>query len=113
MNRYILKILLLGFISWGFTANAQETEQDNRAVKSDSLLETYSIEELMKYRDYYKSEIDELERKRKDLRQKGIRDAEDYLKNNPNSRILDKVIMRLAELYYQKANDRFIEAPGG
>jgi len=108
MYKKILGFLLLGIIFWLNSAATQDSS-NKRVAKSDSLLDNYSIEDLLEYREYYKKQIDDIEKDRKALKERGIKDAEYYLKNNPNSRILDKVIMRLAELYYQESTDTYIE----
>ncbi|MBD3288453.1 tetratricopeptide repeat protein [candidate division KSB1 bacterium] len=89
---------------------AQELPANFSAAKSDSLLKSYSIEELLEYREHYRKQIDEIERNKRRLRKQGIRDAENYLKTNSDSKIIDKIVMRLAELYYQEENDEYIEA---
>ena len=88
----------------------QVTNQDIRKkVKIDSLLDTYSIEEIIQFRDYYQKQIDEIEKEKIKLRARGIREAEKFVTENPESKVLDKVLMRLAELYFEKANEEFIE----
>ncbi|MBN1349674.1 tetratricopeptide repeat protein [candidate division KSB1 bacterium] len=77
---------------------------------SDSLLEKYSIEDLLEYKKYYLSEINKLEGEKKELRDKGIAEAEAFIKQHPESRILDKILLRLAELHYQKAEDDYLNA---
>ncbi len=87
----------------------QESKIDSsRKVKIDSLLGTYSIEDILRYRVYYQKQIDELREEKLRLREKGIRDAEKFLANNPESNVLDKVIMRLAELFYEETEDQYL-----
>jgi len=81
----------------------------SRKAKVDSLLDTYSIEDILRYREYYQEQIDELRGEKLRLREKGIRDAEKFLETNPESKVLDKVIIRLAELYYELAEDSYLE----
>jgi len=69
----------------------------------DTVLRAYSINELLEYKDFYERERFRLESERVFLREKGISDMEAFLANHPKSKILDKVIIRLAELYYEKA----------
>ena len=107
MKRILIPLILLVGTC---LVSAQETEKSGVRAKADSLLETYSIEELLRYREYYGGQIKSLESETEELRDRGIKDAEHFIKNNPDSRILDKVIMRLAELYYQKSNDEYLEA---
>ena len=108
------KIIILGIIFIvalqhfaAFSQQDPETE-NTRQVKIDSLIQTYSIEDIVKYRNYYRGQIVGLEKEKIKLRQKGIKDAEKFLANNPTSKVLDKVIMRLAEFYYEESNDNFL-----
>ena len=77
------------------------------ASEPDSLLRDYSLDELEKYRRRYTREISRLENERLQLRRQGIRDAELFLSRHPDSNIGDKVMIRLAELYYERAQDVF------
>ncbi len=70
-------------------------------AKRDSALKTYSIDDLLEYKDLYERQRIRVESERIVLREKGIRDMEAFLSNHPESKILDKVIVRLAELYYE------------
>jgi len=91
---------------------AQQEEKSivSEKTKIDSLLRSYSIEEILDFHDYYQRRLDAIETERNDLREKGISDAEKFIANNPESRVLDRVLMRLAELYYEKADDEFLTA---
>ena len=73
----------------------------------DTVLRAYSINDLLEYKDFYERERFRLEHERVALREKGIRDMEMFLANHPKSKILDKVIIRLAELHYEKALEVF------
>jgi TolA-binding protein len=74
---------------------------------ADSLIKSYSIDDLLEYKDFYERARFRLENERALLREKGIRDMEAFLKSHPKSKILDKVIVRLAELYYEKAIESY------
>jgi cellulose synthase operon protein C len=88
----------------------QETSQDiGKKVKIDSLLDSYSTEEIIKFRDFYQQQIDSLEKEKLALRDQTILDTEKFVKENPESKVLDKVLMRLAELYYDIANETFLK----
>ena len=106
----ILCILFLFLIlTQPVIAQQQTGGEKNRKAKIDSLLDTYSIEEILRYREYYQKQIDELKGEKLKLREKGIRDAERFLETNPESKVLDKVIIRLAELYYEVAEDIYLQ----
>ena len=111
-----MKKLIYICLFWGiiFSYQSSFSQQDpkvesGRKVKIDSLLDTYSVEDILKYREYYQKQIEDIKKEKIELRKKGIRDAEKFLENNPESNVLDKVMMRLAELYYEEAEDRFIQ----
>lgn len=101
-------ILLFSVLNQLSLAQQQAEQEKGRKAKIDSLLGTYSIEEILKYREYYQLEIDELREEKLKLREKGIQDAEKFLANNPDSKVLDKVLIRLAELYYEVAEDEYL-----
>jgi len=106
----ILCVLFLLLILTQPVFSQQQTGgENNRKAKIDSLLDTYSIEEILRYREYYQKQIDELKGEKLKLRGKGIRDAERFLETNPDSKVLDKVIIRLAELYYEVAEDTYLQ----
>ena len=79
----------------------------------DTVLRAYSITDLLEYKDFYERERFRLEHERVALREKGIRDMEMFLTNHPKSKILDKVIIRLAELHYEKALETYNRAQEG
>ncbi len=83
-------------------ARAAANARQGRAGR-DTVLRAYSISDLLEYKDFYERERFRLEHERVALREKGIRDMEMFLVNHPKSKILDKVIIRLAELHYEKA----------
>lgn len=107
---FTVGIIFTGIFGGEYISIAQEMPEKFQGVEEDSVLRSYSIEELLEYREYYKKQIDKIEQNKRRLRAQGIQDAENYLTSNPDSKILDKIIMRLAELYYQDENDNFIEA---
>jgi len=111
MKRIIFLITVFvcsGLIQSGVAQQKPKLAKDRKA-RLDSLLDSYSIEEILKYREYYQKQIDELKEEKLRLREKGIRDAERFLANNPESKVLDKVIIRLAELYYEVAEDEYLK----
>lgn len=77
-------------------------------TQRDSVLKTFSLEELERFRNYYTREITRLQNERLELRKRGIRDGELFLARKPNSTSGDKMMMRLAELYYEQAQDDFL-----
>lgn len=111
MKKIIIISLFLGILFSYQKCFAQQDPkaESSRKVKVDSLLDTYSIEDILKYREYYQKQIEDVRNEKIELRKKGILDAEKFLENNPESKVLDKVMMRLAELYYEESEDQFIQ----
>lgn len=105
-----LSIILVILLSYQISFSQHAATQDTlRKAKIDSLMDTYSVEEILKYREQYQDKIEGLREDKLKLREKGIRDAEDFIKNNSDSKVLDKVLIRLAELYYEIAEDDYLE----
>lgn len=69
---------------------------------SDSLLLDYSLEDLLKLRNLYEQETEQLLILKDGLRQEGIIEMETLIENNPENPILDKILIRLAELYFEQ-----------
>ncbi len=100
---------------WILSAAVVSRAQDRQTIASvteidalgDSLLRVYSLDELLSYKEFYEAERDRLEAERIKLRDKGIRDLEAFIRNHPDSRVLDKVVFRLAELYLEKAEENY------
>ncbi|MDZ7341051.1 MAG: tetratricopeptide repeat protein [candidate division KSB1 bacterium] len=109
-NSYWFGIMLaMIVISQLGLAQQQPTTDQERQSKIDSLLKTYSVEEILRYRELYQKRINDLKEDKLKLREKGIHDAETFIANNPDSKILDKVFIRLAELYYEVAEDEYMQ----
>ncbi|MDZ7266940.1 MAG: tetratricopeptide repeat protein [candidate division KSB1 bacterium] len=76
----------------------------------DSTLRSYTIDELLAYKDFYERQRLRTDRERVWLREKGIRDMETFLNSHPKSKVQDKVIVRLAELHYEKSLESYAQA---
>ena len=110
MNKTCSALLMVVVIlvmqpSYAQQVNSQDISEK---TKSDSLLDTYSIEEIIKFRDYYQQQIDSVEKKKIAFREQTILVAEKFVKENPESKVLDKVLLRLAELYTEIADETFL-----
>ncbi|MFQ5650761.1 MAG: tetratricopeptide repeat protein [bacterium] len=68
----------------------------------DTLLLDYSLEELTEIRDHYIKETERLLAEKDRLRQSGIVEMEALIASYPDSPILDKILIRLAELWYEQ-----------
>ena len=71
-------------------------------------LESLSTKELLKLKEYCRREMVRLEKEKRRTLIKGIQDGEDFLRSHSDSKMLDKVLIRLGELYYRLAEDKFI-----
>ncbi|MBD3374170.1 tetratricopeptide repeat protein [candidate division KSB1 bacterium] len=91
------------------SAMGQNVASDLSETVADSGFKQFSLDELERFRTHYTREITRLEVERADLLEQGIRDAELFLAHNPNSETADRVMMRLAELYYEKTQADFQE----
>ncbi|NIR51377.1 tetratricopeptide repeat protein, partial [candidate division KSB1 bacterium] len=107
-------VVLLFFISRAF---AQSTSIDERASTTqettsvaDSIWKNYSLDELVEFKKYYDQQTEKLLSDTERLRQRGIQDMEAFIKGHPNSPILDKIMVRLAHLYYQEAVQEYNNA---
>ncbi len=114
---------LLGALLLAPQATAQLTREATRTtspgaaegarlarLNPDSTLRSYSIDELLEYKDFYERQRLRTDRERVWLREKGIRDMEIFLDSHPKSKVQDKVIVRLAELHYEKALESYAQA---
>ena len=105
----ILGILISVFIIGWIPCQAQESELTayEEWIEQNSDLSSYTLDELVRYRMKYQQEISKLEYDRDKLRQRGIRDGELFLSRHLNSKVGDKIMMRLAELYYEQSQIDF------
>ena len=117
MRRVLLQILVL--LSAASLTLAQEARQDSTSetavtlppsASRDSVLKSYTVDDLLEYKDFFERDRLRVESERVLLREKGIRDMETFLTSHPQSEVLDKVIVRLAELYYEKALEGYTSA---
>lgn len=76
----------------------------------DSTFHVLSLPELQSYRRYYVQELQSLQQEKQDLIQKGIEDGEKLLAVKPDEKMLDEMLIRLADLYYYRAKDDYITA---
>lgn len=93
----------------GFSQNSEQTDYE-KWIEENSILNGYTLDELVRYRMEYTREISKLEYERDQLRRRGIRDGELFLSRHPNSKVGDKIMMRLAELYYEQSQIDFENA---
>jgi TolA-binding protein len=120
MMKLRLKILIVCGLFWtvpsgtmaqeGLPVDSSAAEPGQKTTWVDSLLREFSLEELIKFREFYQNEVRLFEREERLLRYKGIRDGEKIYALNPQSPFMDKVLFRLAEYYFQKAREDYFRA---
>ncbi|MBN1552960.1 tetratricopeptide repeat protein, partial [bacterium] len=76
-------------------------------VERDTSFAQFSLQELETFRTQYTREISRLESDRLELLNQGIKDSKLFLSRNPDSKTADRVLMRLAQLYYDQAQADF------
>lgn len=90
----------MGLMASGFS-------QENRSLV-DSTFWVLSLPELQSYRAYYVQELEELQQEKKNLIQRGIEDGETLLQMKPDTKVVDEILIRLADLYYYREKDDYL-----
>jgi len=114
MKKLRQKIYIALFLSVFSNTLFAQSEQSSTILKHqevllDSLLNTFSLEELARFKEFYQNEINLFEKETNLLREKGVNDGEKIYAINPNGQFMDKVLFRLAEFYYQKEQDELFK----
>ncbi|MCD6115812.1 tetratricopeptide repeat protein [bacterium] len=82
-------------------------------TKSDSSFWYLSLPELQSYKAYYAQELEQLQQEKMNLITRGIEDGERLLASRPDTKVLDEILARLANLYYYKEkNDYLVKMEG-
>ncbi len=99
--------LFLLVIVGSLSAQTEQVTANNPQEQAlvDSLLNSFSLEEMVRFREFYQNEINLMEKEEKLLREKGIHDGEKMYAINPDGQFMDKVLFRLAEFYFQKQQE--------
>jgi len=100
-NIYIFIILFV------FTLNL--SQGFSQIVESDSSFWDASLPELESYKVYYLKKLENLQEEKRILIERGIEDGERILQRNPDRDILDDILIRLADLYYFKEKDTYLD----
>ncbi len=79
-------------------------------VAGDSLMLDFSSDELIRLRRQYERETETLLTRKARLRENGIRRMERFVASYPDSPVLDKILVRLAGLYYEESRKEYAEA---
>lgn len=96
-------------VSLSQTLERVRSDSELQAI-ADSVLSKYTLDELIEFQKYYDEQTSRILQETDQLRERGIRDMEAFIKGHPNSPILDKILIRLAHMYYQQAVQDFGQA---
>jgi len=106
MIRVRLNILIrLGF--WMVFAHSGFSQVNPSAI--DSTFWFLSLPELQSHRAYYIQELRALQEEKQNLIKRGIEDGERLLEMKPDLEYIDEILIRLADLYYYKEKDDYLQ----
>ncbi|RKY82382.1 hypothetical protein DRQ07_01465 [candidate division KSB1 bacterium] len=80
-----------------------------KTAKTDSSFWYLSLPELQSYKAYYTQEILQLQQEKMNLINRGIEDGEKLLASRPDKKVLDGILARLANLYYYKEKNEYLQ----
>lgn len=75
--------------------------------EQDSTFWSLSLPEIQGYKAYYMQELERLYDEKRILIQRGIEDGERLLQSNPDYKVKDEILIRLADLYYYQAKEAY------
>jgi len=102
MNRSLITFFFILWLCIGtfLTAEAQP-------APGDSAYWDLSLPEIQSYKAYYMQELEAYQNEKQTLIQRGIDDGERLLLSSPESKVIDDVLIRLADLYYYREKDDY------
>lgn len=112
-NSYILFILVFSVFLFTFVVfpglmYAQDREERQLKVLGDTLFQSMSIEELKNIQSEYEKRIDRITKEEGKIRDRGLEVTEEFLKREGgNIKDQDKILIRLAEYYYDQAEEQY------
>ncbi|MFO7891091.1 MAG: tetratricopeptide repeat protein [bacterium] len=77
--------------------------------KRDSSFWDVSLPELQSYKVYYMKKLENLQNEKRILIERGIEDGERILQKSLDREVMDDVLIRLADLYYFKEKDDYLD----
>ncbi len=115
MNIKAYKTILRSILIFSFTflllpglTNAQEKAERDLKVLGDSLFRSMNIEELKQIQTEYQIRIDNLSEGQEKTRDRGLEVTEEFLKREGgNIKDQDKILIRLAEYYFDQAEEEY------
>ncbi len=83
----------------------QGQNESSLVMRVDSLLQEFSLDELARFREFYRNEVNAEKTENQLLQNMGIQDGEKIYAINPANPYMDKILFRLAEFSYTKEKD--------
>lgn len=75
----------------------------------DTSFWSLSLPEIQSYKAYFQQELESYQEEKNILIMRGIRDGEHLLENYPNAKMIDQIIIRLADLYFYMEKDEYLQ----
>jgi tetratricopeptide (TPR) repeat protein len=104
VRKYKLVFYLIFFLAgWSISGRSQV-----RPTQVDSSFWSLSLPELQSYRAFYTQELEMLQEEKQSLIRRGISDGERLLQVQPDGKVVDEILIRLADLYYYQEKDQYL-----
>ncbi|MEE9117974.1 MAG: tetratricopeptide repeat protein, partial [Calditrichia bacterium] len=104
----VFSVFLFTFVVFPGLMYAQDREERQLKVLGDTLFQSMSIEELKNIQSEYKKRIDRITGEEGKTRDRGLEVTEKFLKREGgNIKDQDKILIRLAEYYYDQAEEQY------
>lgn len=107
-NTIFLALLLALFLPVLLIAQ-DDFEELILEVTADSLLNVFSMDELVKFREFYQGEIQNAIQESNLLQEKILQDGEKLFSKNPDHDFMDRILYRMGDFYFRKTKDEFFK----
>jgi tetratricopeptide (TPR) repeat protein len=105
----VFSVFLFTFVVLPGLIYAQDREARQLKVLGDTLFQSMSIEELKNIQSEYQKRIDRIYDEEGKTRDRGLEVTEEFLeREGGNIKDQDKILIRLAEYYYDEADDQYL-----
>ena len=105
----IFSVFLFTFVGYPGLTYAQDREARQLKVLGDTLFQSMSIEELKNIQSEYQKRIDRIYDEEGKSRDRGLEVTEEFLeREGGNIKDQDKILIRLAEYYYDEADEQYM-----
>ena len=107
--KQIFSVFLFTFVAFPVLIYAQDREARELKALGDTLFHTMNIEELKNIQTEYQKRIELLNSEEGKTRNRGLEVTEEFLKREGgNIKDQDKILIRLAEYYYDEADEKYL-----